>query len=294
MIKKTILTTLLSCSMALVAGAKEPEKKADYLASKKKHIESRGNSYDAQQWSDHFDAQDLNKDGLLSSEEKSAYKTSQKAAKSAEKKAPKKDSKQGKTSLTATVVTPLATAKLPAIDPINTLWFQQPATSFTQSLVIGNGRLGAMVYGDPNKEQIVLNDKSLWSGSKIEHDIPGGHVNLPQIRKHLAAEEFDEAKKLMRGAFKVNHGPAYGQGISPFGRYQTLGKLHITSADTKEPVTDYHRQLDLTTGLGTVSYKRGEQAFTRRALRLGPRPSLRHPPHGHTKIHDLHGSPREI
>ncbi len=66
MIKKTILTTLLSCSMALVAGAKEPEKKADYLASKKKHIESRGNSYDAQQWSDHFDAQDLNKDGLLS------------------------------------------------------------------------------------------------------------------------------------------------------------------------------------------------------------------------------------
>ena len=158
MIKKTILTTLLSCSMALVAGAKEPEKKADYLASKKKHIESRGNSYDAQQWSDHFESLDTNKDGLLSAEEKAAYKEAKKTSNNTAKKAPKKDSKQGKTSLTATVVTPLATAKLPAIDPINTLWFQQPATSFTQSLVIGNGRLGAMVYGDPNKEQIVLND----------------------------------------------------------------------------------------------------------------------------------------
>ncbi|MGB2351998.1 MAG: glycoside hydrolase N-terminal domain-containing protein, partial [Akkermansiaceae bacterium] len=235
MYKKILLTITLLPSLTFFAGANEPEKKADYLANKKKNIESRGNSYDEKQWSDHFDAQDANQDGLLSAEEKNAYKTSQKAAKSAAKQAPKKDSKQGATSLTATVVTPLATAKLPAIDPVNTLWFQQPANSFTQSLVIGNGRLGAMVYGDPTQEQIVLNDKSLWSGSNIEHDIPGGFKDLPQIRKHLAAEEFDEAKKLMRGAFKVNHGPAYGKGISPFGRYQTLGKLHLSFADTKEP-----------------------------------------------------------
>jgi alpha-L-fucosidase 2 len=272
--KKWILTSIISSSIVLVATANEPEKKAEYLAGKKKNIESRGNKYDEKQWSDHFDAQDLNKDGALSAEEKTAYKASQKAskntAKKAPKKAPKKESKQGTPKLTTTVVTPLATAKLPAIDPINTLWFQQPANSFTQSLVIGNGRLGAMVYGDPNQEQIVLNDKSLWSGSNIEHNIHGGFKDLPQIRKHLAAEEFDEAKKLMRGAFKVNHGPAYGTGISPFGRYQTLGKLHLSFADTKEPITDYHRQLDLSTGLGTVSYKRGEQAFTRQHFVSAP------------------------
>ncbi|MDG1358338.1 MAG: glycoside hydrolase N-terminal domain-containing protein, partial [Akkermansiaceae bacterium] len=149
MMKKSILTTILSFSLALVAVANEPEKKTDYLANKKKNIEARGNTYESKHWGDHFDAQDINKDGLLSSEEKSAYKTSQKAAKNTaknkSKNTPKKNSKQGKTSLTATVVTPLATAKLPAIDPVNTLWFQQPANSFTQSLVIGNGRLGAMV-----------------------------------------------------------------------------------------------------------------------------------------------------
>ncbi|MGB2186769.1 MAG: hypothetical protein ACPH5P_08860, partial [Akkermansiaceae bacterium] len=125
MYKKLLLTITLLPSLTFFAGANEPEKKADYLANKKKNIESRGNSYDEKQWSDHFDAQDANKDGLLSAEEKNAYKTSQKAAKSAAKQAPKKDSKQGATSLTATVVTPLATAKLPAIDPVNTLWFQQ-------------------------------------------------------------------------------------------------------------------------------------------------------------------------
>ena len=120
--KNWILTSIMSSSIVLVATANEPEKKAEYLTGKKKNIESRGNTYDPQQWSDHFDAQDLNKDGALSAEEKTAYKASQKASKNTAKKAPKKDSKQGTPRLTATVVTPLATAKLPAIDPINTLW----------------------------------------------------------------------------------------------------------------------------------------------------------------------------
>ena len=68
--KNWILTSIMSSSIVLVATANEPEKKAGYLTGKKKNIESRGNTYDPQQWSDHFDAQDLNKDGALSAEEK--------------------------------------------------------------------------------------------------------------------------------------------------------------------------------------------------------------------------------
>ena len=84
--KKWILTSIISSSIVLVATANETEKKVDYLANKKKNIESRGNKYDEKQWSDHFDAQDLNKDGALSAEEKTAYKASQKASKNTAKK----------------------------------------------------------------------------------------------------------------------------------------------------------------------------------------------------------------
>ena len=82
--------------MALVAGAKEPEKKADYLANKKKHIESRGNSYDAQQWSDHFESLDTNKDGLLSAEEKAAYKEAKKLQTIRQRRRPKKIQNRGR------------------------------------------------------------------------------------------------------------------------------------------------------------------------------------------------------
>ena len=65
--KKWMLTSIISSSIVLVATANEPEKKADYLANKKKHIESRGNTFDTQQWSDHFDALGYStRTGLLS------------------------------------------------------------------------------------------------------------------------------------------------------------------------------------------------------------------------------------
>ena len=63
-------------------------------------------------------------------------------------------------------------------DPVTTVWFKQPAETYDQSLVLGNGRIGAMVWGDADEERIVLNEESVWSGSRVENNVPGGHKSL--------------------------------------------------------------------------------------------------------------------
>lgn len=150
-----------------------------------------------------------------------------------------------------------------AIDPASTIWFKNPAKGFDQSLVLGNGRVGAMIYGDPEKESIVLNEESCWSGSPAENNVPGGHKHLPEIRRLLGEEKYTEANALLKQAFKVTNTPAYGEKISAFGRFQNLGKLHLNFKGAKEPVTEYSRVLDLSTGLATVRYKRGGETFVR-------------------------------
>ena len=148
-------------------------------------------------------------------------------------------------------------------DSASTIWFGQPAEGFYQALVLGNGRVGAMVYGDPDQELIVLNEESVWSGSKVENNIPGGYKHLAEIRRLLAEEKFKEANSLTRQAFKAQNTPQYASRISAFGRFQTLGNLHLKFSGNDNPVEDYRRNLDLITGLGTVTYRRGETSFKR-------------------------------
>jgi alpha-L-fucosidase 2 len=62
-----------------------------------------------------------------------------------------------------------------AADPTTTLWFDQPAKSFHESLPLGNGRIGAMVFGGVNEERIVLNESLVWSGSREDADRPDAH-----------------------------------------------------------------------------------------------------------------------
>ena len=83
------------------------------------------------------------------------------------------------------------------------------------------------------------------------------------MRRLLAEEKFAEANALKRKAFPTKGAPKYAKGISPFGRYQTLGNLRLNFSGNTEPVKNYMRKLDLTTGLGTVSYTRGTTSFTR-------------------------------
>ena len=157
----------------------------------------------------------------------------------------------------------VASASINENKSTNSLWYKQAAKGFEQSLPLGNGRLGAMVFGDTNEERIVINEESVWSGSKVENNIPGGHKHLAKIRKLLGEENFIEANKLMKQAFKVKNAPKYAKGISAFGRYQVLGNIHLKFLGNKAKVSQYKRELDLNSALAKINYQCGKQSFTR-------------------------------
>src|SRR3954453_15243931 len=110
------------------------------------------------------------------------------------------------------------------------IWFDTPATAFTQSLPLGCGRLGAMVFGGVSEERIVLNESSLWSGSPQDADRPDAAQYLPEIRRLLLEGRNAEADQLVYAHFNClgqGSGQARGQD-TPYGSYQTLGSLRVS------------------------------------------------------------------
>ncbi|MCP5515823.1 MAG: glycoside hydrolase N-terminal domain-containing protein [Verrucomicrobiales bacterium] len=119
------------------------------------------------------------------------------------------------------------------------LWFEQPANHFTRSLPLGNGRLGAMVFGGVDVERIVLNESSMWSGSPQDADRPEAWRALPEIRRLLLAGKNVEAEALVNENFTCE-GPGSGHGSGanvPFGCYQVLGNLRLQFAGARIPAT---------------------------------------------------------
>ena len=123
------------------------------------------------------------------------------------------------------------------------LWYKQPASATTpdskegwkddqewlKALPIGNGNIGAMVFGDVNKERIQLNEKTLWSGSPFDNDNPDAPKYLDEIRNLLFAGKFKEATALTNKT-QICNGKGSGQGNGanvPFGCFQTLGDLWL-------------------------------------------------------------------
>src|SRR4029078_4672556 len=87
----------------------------------------------------------------------------------------------------------LAATACAASTPDLTLWFTKPATKFTEALPLGNGRLGAMVFGGVGEEKIVLNESSMWSGAVQNADRPDAATYLPEIRRLLLEGKNAEA-----------------------------------------------------------------------------------------------------
>jgi len=155
------------------------------------------------------------------------------------------------------------------------LWYEEPATHFTQSLPLGNGRLGAMVFGGVAEERVVLNEISLWSGSPQEADRPGAHDFLPEIRRRLLAGQPIEAQQLVHEHFTCQ-GPGSGRGRGaqvPYGCYQVLGNLHLRFPDAGTP-QDYRRELDLATATARVSFRERGIAWTREHFVSAPAQAL--------------------
>ena len=263
MMKKYMMIMMLFSAATFVGAAPEAETKADWLANKKKNIEARGKTFDAAHMSAAFDAVDLNNDGILTPKEMAAHKASRTGGKKTQPA--KAKPAVVRVPVAAPDSAPLVSASRAPFDgdPATTIWFNQPANGYDQSLVLGNGRIGAMVFGGPNEERIVLNESSVWSGSRVDNDIPGGYKHLPEIRRLLAAGKYTAAGKLTKKYFSPREKPVMGRGIGTFGRYQNLGNLHLTFAEVSEPVEDYRRELDLNTALATVKYRRGATSFTR-------------------------------
>lgn len=138
-----------------------------------------------------------------------------------------------------------------------TLRFDAPAQRFLEAVPVGNGRLGAMVFGGTETERLVLNEISLWSGSPDNNDRDGAHKALPEIRRLLFAGKNDEAERLVNQHFTcAGKGSGHGHGATvPYGSYQVLGELSISFA---EPTRGrYRRTLDLERALVSVETEGG-------------------------------------
>ncbi|MFZ5926537.1 MAG: glycosyl hydrolase family 95 catalytic domain-containing protein [Acidobacteriota bacterium] len=151
------------------------------------------------------------------------------------------------------------------------LWFRTEARHFTESLPLGNGRLGAMVFGGVREERIVLNESSMWSGSVEDADLEGAAEALPEIRRLLMEGRNAEAEELVNRHFVCKgkgSGRARGKDL-PFGCYQVLGDLRI-EFDHPEEASSYIRELDLENAVARVSYESGGARFEREAFVSAP------------------------
>lgn len=139
-----------------------------------------------------------------------------------------------------------------------TLWYTHPATVWEEALPIGNGRLGAMLYGGTSTEIIQLNEESIWSGC------PGNNIDadikpyLPQIRQLLFDGKYSEAQQLANEHLPKNprEGNNYGM------RYQPFGNLNIAYKNSGE-INNYKRELDISKAISTVSYEQNGVRYVR-------------------------------
>jgi alpha-L-fucosidase 2 len=159
-----------------------------------------------------------------------------------------------------------------------TLWYRQPASAagerdsgWVQALPLGNGRLGAMLFGGMEHERLQLNDDSLWSGSPQDADNPDALQHLPEIRKLLFEGRYAEAQKLTyeRLVCKGQGSGGGGGATAPYGSYQTLGDLRISFPDATG-AGDYRRELDLDTAIARVTYRLGGARYTREVFSSAP------------------------
>lgn len=152
------------------------------------------------------------------------------------------------------------------------LWYETPSSSWmTESLPIGNGYIGAMIFGDPVHERVQFSEESLWAGGPRANDQYnyGNRTNaakiLPRIRRLLKEGKFEEAHRLAYDSLTGEIHPS-ASGIPEFGDYgahQTMGELHILS-DINEEIKGYRRELDLETATVNVRFKTGNNSFKRR------------------------------
>jgi alpha-L-fucosidase 2 len=138
------------------------------------------------------------------------------------------------------------------------LWYDTPAKEWVEALPIGNGRLGAMVFGGVERELLQLNEDTLWSGGPRDWNNPAALEALPEIRRLVFEGRYKEADKVAKRMM----GP-YNQSYLP------MADLNI-KFDHKGGVTDYYRELDLDRAVATTRYTAGGIEYVREAFASHP------------------------
>jgi len=143
------------------------------------------------------------------------------------------------------------------------LWYRKPAdpSKWEQALPLGNGRLGAMIFGGVEKERIIYNEDSLWSGwAEPDNDREGTYKALQKIRKLL--KEKGDLRQVNEIAMK-EFCSLHGYGKPDFGAYQSFCEAQLEFEHEPGTVSDYRRALDLSGAVATVSYTQGGADYTR-------------------------------
>ena len=155
-----------------------------------------------------------------------------------------------------------ATAAISAINAAAAtpmIYFDRPADFFEETFVIGNGTQGGIIYGNPSRERISLNDITFWTG---EPDTavytPGAYKAIPEIRAALDAGDYQLAQKLQKkvqGHYTNN--------------YQPIGNLFIDFSDKTE-ASDYARKLNIADATAKVTYNKGDNEITTEYIASAP------------------------
>jgi alpha-L-fucosidase 2 len=146
-------------------------------------------------------------------------------------------------------------------NPIHTLWYRQPAREWNEALPIGNGRLGAMVFGGVAEDRIQMNEDTFWSGRPHNYSVEGAASSLAEVRRLLFTGQEEAAARL---AGKTMMGkPIFQQG------YQPLADLNL-KFDHHVEASDYRRELDIQSGVTRTRYRIGDVTFTRECFVSAP------------------------
>ncbi|WP_421918921.1 glycoside hydrolase family 95 protein [Marinifilum sp.] len=139
------------------------------------------------------------------------------------------------------------------------LWYNKPAEHFEQALVLGNGKVGASIYGGVKKDKIHLNDITLWAGEPVDpYMSPEAYKAVPEVREALEKEDYKKADKLVRqiqGKFSESFAP--------------LGTMYL-NFQHKGDASEYYRELDISNAVSKLTYKVGDIQYNREYLVSNP------------------------
>lgn len=142
------------------------------------------------------------------------------------------------------------------------LWYRQPANQWTEALPVGNGRLGAMVFGRVDEECLQLNEETLWTGGPYVPELLGkGAKELEEVRRLVFAKNYREAQKFFYAAMETK--PQHHQKYQPLGDLWIRYHQDIDFEDHGYEVREYLRELNLDTAIASVIYKVGQVKYKR-------------------------------